>query len=209
MEAAMRGTAREWAWTVLVLLAASTMAIGNEEPVARQDLIVRWSDPQQCVPEAVRLDLFRETAALFARWGVRLSSSEGLDSDGSHDVRVVLLDQVRLDGRGTRILGETHARPLEFPAVWILVPNVRAMLEQTERGATPHLLARALALVTAHEVLHVLAPGLRHASHGLMRPGLAARDLTRPSLPVNNAFRRALLDSVRQPPAGQAGLGRP
>jgi hypothetical protein len=205
----MRGATGTWAGAALVLLAASTVAIGDEQPVAPPELILLWSDPQQCVPEAVRLELMRETGALFASWGVRLRSSQGLDADGGHDVRVVLLDQERRDERGARILGETHARPLEFPAVWILVPNVRAMLEHTEWGTAPGALARALARVAAHEMLHVLAPGLGHASHGLMRPGLGARDLARPRVPVNNAFRRALLESVRRPPVGQAGLGRP
>jgi hypothetical protein len=193
-----------------VLLAVPRLAAGGEDPGARPELILLWSDPQQCLPAGVKGDLLRETAALFSRWGVRLRSSEGLDSTGAHDVRVVLLDQAKRDARGQRILGETNAEPMEFPAVWVMVPNVRGLLERTEGGASPGLLARALARVAAHEILHALAPGLDHASHGLMRPGLGARDLTRGSVPVNAAFRRALLGGIRrQLPAGEAVLGRP
>jgi hypothetical protein len=193
-----------------VLLAASAAAIGEEEPVARPDLIVLWSDPQHSVSDDLRRQLVRETETLFRHWGVTAGTSlERLDTVPQPQVRVVLLDQAWLDSDGKRILGETHARPLEFPAVWILVPNVRGMLERTEWEARPGVLARALALVTAHEIVHVLAPGLHHTSHGLMRSGLAARDLARPTLGVSNAFRRALLEAVRQPTRGQVGLGRP
>jgi hypothetical protein len=204
----MRRSAGEWGGAVLVFLAASTMAIANEEPAMRPDLIVLWSDPQRSVSDAVRRELVRETEALFERWGVRVGTSLEAYDGPRRPVRVVLLDQARFDGGGQRILGETHARPLEFPAVWIWVPNVRAMLERTEWGANPPVLARALARVAAHEILHVLAPGLGHASHGLMRAGLGARDLARHKVPVNSAFRRALLEAVS--PAGrQATLGRP
>jgi hypothetical protein len=195
---------------VLVLLAGSMLAAGEDDPGARPELILLWSDPQRCVPEDVMDHLHRETAALFEGWGVRLTSSEGLDSRDRHDVRIVFLDQARLDGRGKGILGETHLKPLEFPVVWILVPNVRGMLDHTEWGGVPGVLARALARVTAHEILHALAPGLGHASHGLMRPALGARDLAWGSVPVTDAFRRALLESLRrQPVASGAVLGRP
>jgi len=202
----MRRALGRWGGAALVLLAGATASARGEQPVARPELVVLWSDPEQLVAAAVKRQLFRDAAALFAGWGVTLRSSDGLDSDGGQDVRVVLLGQERRDERGARILGGTHARPVEPLAVWVLVPNVQAMLEQTEGGARPHLLARALAIVAAHEILHALAPGLGHASHGLMRPGLTPQDLVRPSLPVNNAYLRALLGAVRQPSAGQAGL---
>ncbi len=202
----MRRTAGGWGWAVLVLLAASTVAAVDEEPVARPDLVVLWSDPGQRVPEAVKRDLFRETAVLFAGWGVTVRSSEGLDSEGLHDVRVVLLERSRLGNGGERVLGQTHVRPLEFPAVWILVPNVREILESRGGVASPPVLARALARVAAHEIGHAL--GLGHAPQGLMRRGLGAAELTSPWVRVTDGFQRDLLDAVR-PRARRAAVGRP
>jgi len=203
----MRTSAGEWGWAVLMLLAASTVAIGDEGPVARPDLVVLWSDPERRVPEAVKRELFRETAVLFASWGVTVRSSEGLDSEGLHDVRVVLLERSRLGNGGERVLGQTHATPLEFPAVWILVPNVREILERKGGVASPPVLARALARVAAHEIVHAVA-AFGHAPSGLMRRGLGASDLTRPWIQVSNGFQRDLLDALR-PRARQAILGRP
>jgi hypothetical protein len=205
----MGGRAGGWAWAALALVVGSAAAEERESPDVRPALVVMWSDPQLCLPRAVRGALLVETAALFARWGVRLVSSEGFLSEGAHDVRVVLLDRVRHDGQGRPVLGETHAEPRELPAVWILVPNVRGLLERAERGRSPGALARALARVVAHEILHVLAPGLDHSSHGLMRAGLDAADLTRPWIPLNDAYQRALVDALRPPPTRLAAQRAP
>jgi len=145
----MRRRAGERTLAVLVLLAASTVATGDQAPVAQPDLVVLWSDPQHAVPKAARRDLVRETEEL---------------------------------------------KPLEFPAVWILVPNVREILERKGWRSSPPVLARALSRVAAHEIVHAL--GLGHARRGLMRPGLGASDLTGPWVQVDDAFRRALLGAV-------------
>jgi hypothetical protein len=158
------------------------------------------------VPEAVKRELYRETAALFASWGVTLRSFAGLDSEGEQDVRVVLLERSRLGDGGDLVLGETHAQPLEFPAVWILVPNVREVLEREGVVASSPVLARALARVAAHEILHVL--GFGHAPQGLMRRGLGAYDLRVPWVRVSDGLPRALLASLR-PRVGKASVGRP
>ena len=202
----MSARAAGWSGAILMLLAASTVAIGDEGPVARPELVVLWSDPEQRVPAAVKRELLRETAALFASWGVTLRSSEGLDSEGLHDVRVVLLERSRLGNGGERVLGQTHVAPLEFPAVWILVPNVREVLEYGGEATSAPVLARALARVASHEIVHTL--GLRHAPRGLMRRGLGASDLTRPRVQVSDRFQEDLLDALG-PRVRHATLGRP
>src|SRR5512147_1426874 len=110
----MRATARGWAWAVLTIVAPTPVAAADLEPIGRPEIAVLWSDPEQRVPAAVKRQLFSETAALFASWGVTIRSSEGLDSRGQHDVRVVLLEGSRLGNREGLVLGETHVRPLEL-----------------------------------------------------------------------------------------------
>lgn len=194
-EAAVSRSARERVLAVLVLLAASTVATGDEAVEARPELVVLWSDPQHAVPEAARRDLVRETEELFARWGVALATSwEDCDQATTRQVRVVLLGQERLAHGGKNVLGETNVKPLEFPAVWILVPNVREILERKGWRSSPPVLARALSRVAAHEIVHAL--GLGHARRGLMRRGLAADDLTGPWVQLDDAFRRALLEAL-------------
>ena len=202
----MSARAAGWSGAILMLLAASTVAIGDEGPVARPELVVLWSDPEQRVPAAVQRQLFSETAALFASWGVTIRSSEGLDSGGQYDVRVVLLERTRLGDRGGLVLGETHVQPLEHPAVWILVPNVREVVERRGEVASSPVLGRALARVAAHEILHTL--GLGHAAQGLMRPGLGTSDLTSPRVRVSDGFERRVLEAL-EPRVRQGAVGRP
>ncbi len=191
----MRRSAGERALAILVLLAASTVATGAEASAVRPQLTVLWSDPQHSVPEAARRDLVREAEELFSRWGVALATSwEDCGPATTRQIRVVLLDQAQLARGGRGVLGQTYVKPQESPAVWILVPNVREILEGRGGGASAPVLARALARVAAHEMLHAL--GLGHARRGLMRRGLAADDLTGPRIQLDDAFRRALLEAL-------------
>jgi hypothetical protein len=201
----MGGTAGRCGWA-LVLLAGAAISAAHEQANGRPELAVLWSDPEQRVPAVVKRQLYKETAALFAPWGVTIRSSEGLESSGQHDVRVVLLDRTGLGNRGGLVLGETHVTPLEHPAVWILVPNVRQVVERRGEVASSPVLARALARVAAHEILHTL--GLGHEPQGLMRRGLGTTDLTSPWVRVSNGFERRLLEALAPQPR-RAALGRP
>jgi hypothetical protein len=186
--------------TVLLVLAAAVSATGDDAPRERQDLTLSWSDPQRALPNVVMGELTREAEALFLRWGVRLGTSEGVEGGDPPSIRVVLLDCTRLGTSPPRVMGQTSAARSASPAVWILVPNVRRVLDAAEGHAPQAVLARALARVVAHEVLHVLAPDLGHASSGLMRSHLRGSDLAAPWIPLDGSFRRALLDAVRPRP---------
>ncbi len=64
-------------------------------------------------------------------------------------------------------------------------------------GADCRLVARGMARIMAHEMLHVLAPGLPHSEEGLMKRALNRNDLLleRPVIDpaFADAFRRTLL----------------
>jgi hypothetical protein len=201
---------RRWAWAIPILVAVSSPTTAADPPTPPADLLVVWSDPQRALPQKAYHALVRETEALFRHWGVALVTvAEGVDAGPGRRIRVVLLDEARLGDGGPGVLGQTHSAPTEFPAVWILVPNVRRTLDRAAADAAPRFLARALARVVAHELVHVLAPGLDHAPKGLMRSHLNALDLTLPSVVMDDAFRRALLEAVREGPEGPDAFGRP
>jgi hypothetical protein len=188
-----------WAWTA-VLLAVAAVAGGSDAPAESPALVVRWSDPQRTLPSALLRDLERQAETLFRRWGVRLRTSEAGDAGDLRTIRVILLDCNRLGQSPARTMGQTSTVPSESPAVWILVPNVRMVLDAAERNAPGNALTRALALVAAHEILHVLAPGLAHASSGVMRSHLRASDLVEPGIRIDGAFRQALHAALRPHP---------
>lgn len=188
------------AWTAVLLLTVGTVAGAGDPPAENPALVVRWSDPQRTLHPASLGDLAREAEALFRRWGVRLRTSEADDALDLRRIRVILLDCRSLGPSPARTMGQTSTVPSVCPAVWILVPNVRQVLDGTELKASGNVLNRALALVAAHEILHVLAPGLGHASSGVMRSHLRASDLAEPGIRIDAAFRQALHAALRPHP---------
>jgi hypothetical protein len=105
------------------------------------------------------------------------------------EIRVVLVDRLLVDrASGEPVLGATPREARRYPVAWIHVPSVRVTLglavdaEGTPMSARDRrALGVALGRVIAHEVVHVLAPGLSHG-RGLMARALNERELTAPRL---------------------------
>jgi hypothetical protein len=122
------------------------------------------------------------------------------------EIRILVVDHLVMDPYKKRsIMGATPAEWRQHPVAWIHVGSVRATL-----GFPPDfpildlpLKARrdigvALGRVVAHEVVHVLAPGLKHGGSGLMSVTLTRDKLISPRLSVEPrvtaGVREALLD---------------
>jgi hypothetical protein len=80
-----------------------------------------------------------------------------------------------------------------------MLPVVRRILELDlassrgfQHGLSKAELARALARVVAHEVFHVVAPAVPHASSGLMSGRLGRAELLRRESRIDSGSRRAL-----------------
>jgi hypothetical protein len=130
-------------------------------------------------------------AGLAGRW--RTGGANQVLAPG--ELAVILLERRGGARGGTLVLGA--CRPAgDAPAVWVYLEDVRKTLGLPERGALPARetlqLARALGRVTAHELIHMAAPGLSHASSGLMSARLDRRELLSRDLAVDVETRRSL-----------------
>jgi len=97
-------------------------------------------------------------------------------------------------------LGWTHVADGEvLPYAHIQCDRVRASLNSALWGGRNQLsdltLGRALALVLAHELYHILARTTSHARDGIAKPALSGAELASSRL----AFTRADLDLMRSP----------
>jgi hypothetical protein len=195
-------------------------AAAHDDP--RPRLALAWTDPGRAHAGLER-HMKREVGALFDSMGVRVDwiAHERTPRDG-RVVTVLILNHVPTsmssdtvwgrDDYGV-VLGMTERTPSPRPVIWVLLPNVkRALGLEPARGPTDPAwaqddLARLVARVVAHEVIHALAPATPHARAGLMRARWGADLLWGRACPVDEvsatALRKALaapLGSERPPP---------
>jgi hypothetical protein len=104
------------------------------------------------------------------------------------------------------VLGATPREARTYPVVWIHVPGVRATLRlAVDADGTPmpardrRALGVALGRVIAHEVVHVVAPGLSHG-RGLMARALTRRELTAPRISFEPRVALVVRAAVRAAP---------
>jgi hypothetical protein len=143
-----------------------------------------------------------EGAGLAVEW----RRGKGGEEARRGEIRIILVDHLVMDPYARRsIMGATPAEWRQHPVAWIHVASVRATL-----GFPPDFpildlplkarrdLGVALGRVVAHEVVHVLAPGVKHGDSGLMSTMLTRNKLISPRLSmeprVRARVRRALFD---------------
>ena len=152
------------------------------------------------VPAAAREAARREAMQTLKEVGISPAWRVGSAPDllGANDLPVVLLRRDHAARRGaSRVLGACTPRS-DTPRAWVYLDNLAWTL-----GLTAHdgpmtvqqsaLLGRAIGRIVAHEVIHAVAPALRHAGSGIMSPSFRRADLLAHRLPVDGATRRGLL----------------
>ena len=132
-----------------------------------------------------------------------------------HEIVVVLLDSEPPGSLRSGVMGSTSARPVSR-TLWVMLPNLKRILGQDlapSRGFYPGFskaeLARALARVVAHEVFHVVAPAVPHASRGLMSRSLGRAELLRKEPRIDSRSRRALWEALGADQATADDRGAP
>ena len=154
-------------------------------PGARPVVQLVWFDATGALPVPAQA-VAEEVARVFAAWGIDVRSKlgeAGVTVTQPPEINVIV--QARRRAGRPEVLGEVEPGQ-NLSSAWVSVEAVERVLGQTHtpgrllQGEAAHELTLALARVVAHEIAHLAAPDLPHASHGLMRATLGRADLTEP-----------------------------
>jgi len=156
------------------------------EPLPRPaDLRLVWFDPTDSLSHSFET-VAAEVQTIFRGLGVESSwrVGGGYGEAPGPEVPVILLARDPLAARvPQRVLGLVLREQEPQRAVWLFLENVRFTLALPGKTGRPdprgaEQLARAVARVAAHEIIHAIAPDEPHAKEGLMRHALDRRFLT-------------------------------
>lgn len=166
------------------------------------DLVLVFYDPQGVLPRG--FDRFAaEVQTIFRGLGIEASWRVGGNFGGASipEVPVILLARDPNQKRGPeRVMGLVRRDQEPQRAVWLFMEGVRFALGEPWPLLGDHdgAVARALARVAAHEIVHAVAPDEPHASEGLMRHALDKRFLLGRRATIDtrcaNSFRARLTD---------------
>ena len=198
---------------VLASLLFAATGWSDQDP-SRPGLRLVWVDPTSAAT-GLRAGVEEEVTSILKDLGVNATGEEESDlaAEDSGRIRVILLDgQEGRPGMPRHVMG--CARKDVATAAWVYVGAVARALGF---GGPPYrwapwrqMMTTALGRVVAHEVVHVIAPEVPHAQHGLLRPHLRPADLTgpRPRLDPDSA-RGFLRGWARRTHSAALALQRP
>lgn len=179
----------------MALLFMNAVEPGERTDVRLRDTLV-WIDMAASpVPETV---VRGEAQRLLAQVGLAPAWRRGAPQRVlAHDeIPVVLLDRDAASRPGgARVLGACKPKGAAN-GLWLYMDNVRWLLglRAGPLGADDaRRMALALGRILAHEVIHLIAPGLPHARSGLMSASLDRGTLLAGDIAIDAATRRALL----------------
>jgi len=170
------------------------------------DLALVFYDPQGALPRGFER-FAAEVQSIFRGLGVEASWRVGGDFGLSPEpeVPVILLAQDPDKSRSeTRVMGLVRRDQQPQRAVWLFMDGVRFALGYAPKAPANYdgPIARALARVAAHEIVHAVAPDEPHASVGLMRHSLDKRFLLGRRAVIDarcaSSFRTHLTDEWKQ-----------
>lgn len=135
-----------------------------------------------------------EVRRIFGSAGLEVEWQSGVSSSVSTPdvVRVTVLskDRARRKQAPMGATIDTH--------VFVLCSEVARALTVGGRRSNGPELSRAVGRVVAHELVHALAPRIKHARFGLMAHSLTAAALTQPGLFLDPDTRRTLRKEIEE-----------
>ncbi len=191
--------------TLLPVAASAADVGGDPRPSAPYVLHVRWVEIDTTCPVDTA-EVEREVRRILAPAGIDLAWSIGdVRAEAAPDVVHVIVLSSALGRRGHRTMGATFLN--WGKGAWVSCPEVARTLNVTVRSCGDDCrrdMSTAMGRVVAHELVHVVAPEVRHAGAGVMAAVLSARDLRRDGLGLDPDARRAIRARLM---AGAVGLG--
>ena len=160
-------------------------------------------------PSEVRERVGPELAAIFDGVPIEITWVDGtsIRTPTANGLRVIFFD--RVPGRWglpPQVLGAVIGSEVPRAVVYVFYRNVVHELGHTVATLTRAAVdvAKALAHVIAHELVHAYAPGHRHRGYGLMAPRLGPEALLRRSASLDRKCLNALLEGLA---AANSGSG--
>ena len=214
--------------TALVLLTPAVLAAQGPAGGPRETTTSPTLDPTELRVDLVFFDgvelsdrmlsrVRSEVEVVFAGVGVEVGWVDRLNDPMqprvNPEIRVILLDRPPADwGLGEHVMGTVLGKRFPRVTVYVFYPSVLRVIkrygyEPGPNTRTPALgsespqVAKAVARVLAHEVIHVLTPGQPHAAAGLMQASLGEPELLATEAVVDatflDAFRSGLVAAIR------------
>src|SRR4030095_16263563 len=183
-----------WTMRSAPLIAWLGLAAVAEAAAPGARLTVHWADPERQFPYALA-QVAAEARAVFAPLRIGIDWTRADAQGAGSDVTIVLLAADRSGRLSERTLACAQ-RDQDRPVAWVGGPRLKQVLglpvDRPLREPEVILLGRALARVTAHEIVHIVAPELPHARTGLMSAALGREFLVRPQARVDAALAQVL-----------------
>lgn len=182
----------------------SSPAAGGDLEESAPRLRLVWIDVLGSAPYAFQ-NASRETSAILAEAGVQAAWTLGEASTVTteDELKIVLMPGTTNGARlPEHVMGGTR-RGAQSHTTWIYLSNVLWALGLQEKHARrlsvqeEEQVARALGRVAAHEIVHAVAPDVRHSPHGLMADKLGRGYLIRDTVSLAPAQRSALRAAVQ------------
>jgi hypothetical protein len=171
----MMSTAELLVLAALASQSPEAPATFDEAAASGRRLQLVWRDDHNLVSPLLP-GIERETRALFGSVGIRVDWRVGAANDEPHaeEISVLLLSEPQGDHLPRGAMGAVRRNAATRVARVFLAPlegllRVGSQARLGLSGARGQKLARAIARVSAHEVVHVLVPDLGHTNEGLMQ----------------------------------------
>jgi hypothetical protein len=166
-----------------------------------------WFDVEGLLPNgfemmATHVASFFHEAGIEVTWRIGDVGEVAGDDPGVEIPIVLLLSDRAPERQGGRVLGATRVGGPPPRPIWVFLAPLCATLghELVRRGPLPSdrcgALARPLARVVTHEIVHSLAPSQGHALSGLMKHSFSRAELLSPASPFDARVVRQWLASV-------------
>jgi hypothetical protein len=174
-------------------------------------LTLVWYDVQNQLGDAFPT-MASEVRDIFEEIGVQVAwrAANPGDTFGEGSLREIavigLAEDPSAARRGRGILGLVVRDAQPTRALWTFIGGIKRTLGIDGAAGAPFtavesaLLARAVARVVAHEVVHALAPDHPHADAGLMRHALSRSMLLGPRHPLGAECARSVQGALAGPP---------